>query len=65
MAMDELSDEHRTHDVVLSPGDILYVPRGYVHETSTASGIFSPKEPHATRIALYLPNEPRMPREQT
>ena len=38
MAIEELSDVYQTHDVVLSPGDILYVPRGYVHETSTVSG---------------------------
>ena len=38
MPMEELTDAHKTHDLVLAPGDVLYVPRGYVHETSTAVG---------------------------
>ena len=58
MAMEELSAEHKTHDLVLSPGDVLYVPRGYVHETSTVSDKYLDAHPSEARdthsIALTL-----------
>ena len=48
MRMEELSEAHKTHDIVLSPGDVLYVPRGYVHETSTVSDRYLAAHPDGT-----------------
>ena len=59
MLMEELTELYKTHDIVLSPGDVLYVPRGYVHETSTAAASFGGWQAEASRrdahsVALTL-----------